>query len=393
MPPRSRYAEAVAVRAELGRSRTSNSTTRSTRCTTAYGHLHWVHVLNNAALTAYALTASDGDFAHGDLLARSWADGTPTRSARPWVRCAARCPAQDGCRPSGSSRLRNRVASSLPGFDGIGFDELARRTAGGGAAMTGHDVVVRGQREPGPGSPGPADPAPRRDGARHGGHDPRPAARAPTRRSPPRGPVPAPRFVAALGDDDARAPARRRPRRLRRRPLPGPPRSRPERHGDGSWSRADGENSIVVAPGANADLSLLADARGRSIASAQMRCCPARDAVRRRSEAAAAASAGYASCSTPPRRRAARGAARHGRPAGGQRERGPHWRSRGHGPPVAAVGVTGRWSSPWGEGARDPDARTPTSVRTCPGVGADVVDTTGAGDTFTGVPRGRPGGG
>ena len=61
LPPRSRYAEAIRFGVELARS-TTDTERAFDRLYEEYGHLHWVHVLNNAALTAYALTVSRGDF-------------------------------------------------------------------------------------------------------------------------------------------------------------------------------------------------------------------------------------------------------------------------------------------------------------------------------------------
>ena len=76
--------------ASLGRSRAADRGRRWTRSTPRYGHLHWVHVLNNAALVAYALTASARRLHHRDLPPRSWAAGTPTRPGPPSGRSAAR---------------------------------------------------------------------------------------------------------------------------------------------------------------------------------------------------------------------------------------------------------------------------------------------------------------
>ena len=93
-----------------------------------YGHLHWVHVLNNAALTAYALTAADADFSSAICIAVMGGWDTDSVGATVGSVCGAlagarRLPAR------WTEPLRNRVASSLPGFDGIGLDELARRTS------------------------------------------------------------------------------------------------------------------------------------------------------------------------------------------------------------------------------------------------------------------------
>ena len=121
-----------------------------------------------------------------------------------------------------STPLRNRLATSLPGFDGIGFDELAARTADGGAAMTEPSTSSWSAAptwtwsSPVHGSPRPARPCWAPDSR------PTPAARAPTRRSPPPGPARDTAFVGALGDDDvgARCCATLPP--SRRRHLAGP---------------------------------------------------------------------------------------------------------------------------------------------------------------------------
>ena len=114
-----------------GRSRRGRSTSsgRSTRCTAAYGHLHWVHALNNAALVAVRAGARRRRLRTGRSPRRSPAAGTPTptapRSARsPGALLGAAAPA----RRHGRRRCATGWPRSMPGFDGIGFDELARRT-------------------------------------------------------------------------------------------------------------------------------------------------------------------------------------------------------------------------------------------------------------------------
>ena len=127
VPPRSRYAEAVGFGAELGRS-AADPEDAFDALYDRYGHLHWVHVLNNTALTAYSLTSSDGDFSEAICTAVMGGWDTDSVGATVGSVCGAL---------SGAGRLptrwveplRNRVASSLPGFDGIGLDELADRTA------------------------------------------------------------------------------------------------------------------------------------------------------------------------------------------------------------------------------------------------------------------------
>jgi ADP-ribosylglycohydrolase len=87
-----------------------------------YGHLHWVHSVNNSALTAYALTAPD--FETG--VARAVMGGWDTDSVGATV--GAVLGAVMGVPPEWSRPLDNRVTTSLPGMDQIGFDELAART-------------------------------------------------------------------------------------------------------------------------------------------------------------------------------------------------------------------------------------------------------------------------
>ena len=92
-----------------------------------HGRRHWVHVLNNAALVVAALVHGRGDFARSicAVVMGGWdtdSNGATVGSVlglavgarqlpEPWV-----------------APLRNRLRSSLKGFDGIGFDALATRT-------------------------------------------------------------------------------------------------------------------------------------------------------------------------------------------------------------------------------------------------------------------------
>ena len=87
--------------------------------------------------------------------------------------------------------------------------------------------------------------------------------------------------------------------------------------------RPDGENSIVVAPGANAGVLALTTASARGQSAAASRARPARDPARRRCQAAADARPARTSSSTPHRRPTCRAALLGaGRPARGQRARG-----------------------------------------------------------------------
>lgn len=126
VPPQSRYAEAMAYGAELGRS-TEPTEVALDRLHERYGHLHWVHVLNNAALTSYALVSSRGEL--GPAIATAVMGGWDTDSVGATV--GSICGALAGARALPErwvAPLHDRVASSLPGFDGIAISELARRT-------------------------------------------------------------------------------------------------------------------------------------------------------------------------------------------------------------------------------------------------------------------------
>ncbi len=92
-----------------------------------YGHLHWVHVLNNAALIAFAIAVSDGEL--GPALAIAVSGGWDTDSAGATVGavCGALCGAARLPR-SWTDPLGDRFRTTLPGFDGVSLAELAART-------------------------------------------------------------------------------------------------------------------------------------------------------------------------------------------------------------------------------------------------------------------------
>jgi ADP-ribosylglycohydrolase len=87
-----------------------------------YGDLHWVHAVNNSALTAYALTAPDFATAVGRAVMGGW----DTDSAGATV--GAVFGAVRGVPAEWSTPLDNRMATSLPGMNQIAIDELAART-------------------------------------------------------------------------------------------------------------------------------------------------------------------------------------------------------------------------------------------------------------------------
>lgn len=126
VPPASRLADAVDYGMQLGRSGRPSAEALDL-LHERYGTLHWVHVLNNAALIAYALTAAQGEFATAIALAVTGGWDTDSAGATVGALCGALAGAA-ALPDRWIAPLHNRIATSLPGLDGIGFDELARRT-------------------------------------------------------------------------------------------------------------------------------------------------------------------------------------------------------------------------------------------------------------------------
>ncbi len=93
-----------------------------------HGDLHWVHAVNNAALVAAALAHGNGDFTTsvGAAVAGGWdtdSDGATVGSVAGGLAGASGIPAR------WTEPLRDRMASSLTGFDGVRISDLAARTA------------------------------------------------------------------------------------------------------------------------------------------------------------------------------------------------------------------------------------------------------------------------
>jgi ADP-ribosylglycohydrolase len=126
VPDGSRYAAAIRRGAELGRSDLDLDDALDA-IHADFGHLHWVHALNNSALLAFSLTRGNGDFAATVTAAVSGGWDTDSVGATAGSISGALTGAS-GLPPSWIDPLQNRLASSVPGFDGVGFDELARRT-------------------------------------------------------------------------------------------------------------------------------------------------------------------------------------------------------------------------------------------------------------------------
>ncbi|GAA4578287.1 ADP-ribosylglycohydrolase family protein [Micromonospora coerulea] len=135
LPPGSRFAAAVREARALGTS-TDDWESIVDRLYERHGHLHWVHVRNNAALVAAALAYGRGDLERSICAVVSGGWDTDSTGATVGAVTGALTGAS-GLPERWVAPLRNRLASSIAGFDGIGFDALADRTlalAAGGAA-------------------------------------------------------------------------------------------------------------------------------------------------------------------------------------------------------------------------------------------------------------------
>ncbi|MFB8353697.1 ADP-ribosylglycohydrolase family protein [Streptomyces niveus] len=127
VPPLSRLAQAVRQAIRLARAHTDFDTVVD-RLHDAHGHYHWVHAVPNAALLAAALTHADGDFTGSICHAVSGGWDTDSNGATAGSVAGLLAGHPDRLPERWTAPLKNRLATSVVGFDGIGFDELARLT-------------------------------------------------------------------------------------------------------------------------------------------------------------------------------------------------------------------------------------------------------------------------
>lgn len=126
VPPRSRLVRAVRRGMAIAESGTGLDAALD-QLDAEFGEMHWVHVLNNAAVIGYALSLPGGDFAAaiGTAVAAGWDTDSTAATVGGVIgalRGATALPA------AWTAPLHNRIATSLPGFDGSALDDLARRT-------------------------------------------------------------------------------------------------------------------------------------------------------------------------------------------------------------------------------------------------------------------------
>ncbi|MEV5980206.1 ADP-ribosylglycohydrolase family protein [Streptomyces sp. NPDC052114] len=128
VPAASRLAEAVrhAVRLAHG---TRDFDEVVDRLHERYATHHWVHVVPNTALVAAALTHADGDFTGSITRAVSGGWDTDSNGATAGSVAGLLAGRPDRIPDRWTTPLKNRLATSIGDFDGIGFDTLAELTA------------------------------------------------------------------------------------------------------------------------------------------------------------------------------------------------------------------------------------------------------------------------
>nr|WP_245692794.1 ADP-ribosylglycohydrolase family protein [Streptomyces katrae] len=128
VPPRSRLAEAV--RFGIRTARAEGDFERVVDLLHArYGGYHWVHALPNTALIAAALTHADGDFTRSVCAAVSGGWDTDSNGATAGSVAGLLAGSPDRIPERWTAPLKNRLSTTITGFDGIGFDALAHLTA------------------------------------------------------------------------------------------------------------------------------------------------------------------------------------------------------------------------------------------------------------------------
>ncbi|MFJ5078801.1 ADP-ribosylglycohydrolase family protein [Streptomyces sp. NPDC088553] len=127
IPPRSRLAQAVRRGIGLARD-TPDFDTVVDRLHSELGGYHWVHAVPNAAVLAAALTHADGDFTRSICAAVSGGWDTDSNGATAGSVAGLLAGHPDRLPEHWTTPLKNRLATSVPSFDGIGFDTLAELT-------------------------------------------------------------------------------------------------------------------------------------------------------------------------------------------------------------------------------------------------------------------------
>ncbi|MFJ8662987.1 ADP-ribosylglycohydrolase family protein [Streptomyces sp. NPDC093795] len=127
IPPRSRLAGAVRLGIASARA-TPDFDAVVDRLHAELRGYHWVHAVPNAALLAAALTHADGDFSRSVCAAVSGGWDTDSNGATAGSVAGLLAGHPDRLPERWTSPLKNRLSTSVPSFDGIGFDTLAELT-------------------------------------------------------------------------------------------------------------------------------------------------------------------------------------------------------------------------------------------------------------------------
>lgn len=128
VPPRSRLADAVRFGIDAaGRHRDFDRVVDALHA--RHDHHHWVHAVPNTALIAAALTHADGDFTRSVCNAVSGGWDTDSNGATAGSLAGLLAGSPERLPRRWTAPLGNRLATSVPGFDGVGFDTLAHLTA------------------------------------------------------------------------------------------------------------------------------------------------------------------------------------------------------------------------------------------------------------------------
>ncbi|MFI6545770.1 ADP-ribosylglycohydrolase family protein [Streptomyces prunicolor] len=126
IPPNSRLTKAIHHALQLARKHRDFDTIVDELHATHSPTHHWVHAIPNTALIAAALTHAEGDFTGS--ICRAVSGGWDTDSNGATVGSIAALLSDTALPDRWTTPLKNRLATSVGDFNGIGFDTLARLT-------------------------------------------------------------------------------------------------------------------------------------------------------------------------------------------------------------------------------------------------------------------------
>ncbi|MDX2930949.1 ADP-ribosylglycohydrolase family protein [Streptomyces ipomoeae] len=127
VPPNSRLAKAIHHALQLAHENRDFDTVVDELHTTYADH-HWVHAIPNTALLTAALTHADGDFTASICRAVSGGWDTDSNGATAGSIAGLLAGSPDALPDRWTAPLKNRLATSIADFNGIGFDALAQLT-------------------------------------------------------------------------------------------------------------------------------------------------------------------------------------------------------------------------------------------------------------------------